>query len=69
MNLVSILRLTHNLFLVYILADLVYVTANHMEDGVEHLDIELLHRQQLLLGPVERQGAAGNNTVSKLRIS
>ena len=36
---------------------LVDVTADHVKDGVEHLHVELLHRQQLLLGLVEGERA------------
>lgn len=37
--------------------DLVDVTADHVEDGVEDLHVQLLHRQQLLLGLVEGERA------------
>ena len=36
---------------------LINITANHVEDGVEDLDIELFHGQQLLLRLVEGQRA------------
>ena len=37
--------------------NLINITANHVEDGVENLHVELLHGQQLLLGLVEGQRA------------
>ena len=38
-------------------ADLINITADHVKHGVEHLDIELLHGEQLLLGLVEGERA------------
>ena len=37
--------------------NLINITADHVEDGVENLHVELLHGQQLLLGLVEGQRA------------
>ena len=34
-------------------SNLVNITTNHVEDGIENLHVELLHCQQLLLGLVE----------------
>ena len=38
-------------------ANLINITADHVKHGVEHLDIELLHSEQLLLGLVEGERA------------
>ena len=37
--------------------NLINITADHVEDRVENLHVELLHGQQLLLGLVEGQRA------------
>ena len=38
-------------------SNLVNITTNHVEDGIENLHVELLHCQQLLLGLVEGERA------------
>ena len=48
---------TNSTILSYNSANLINITADHVKHGVEHLDIELLHGEQLLLGLVEGERA------------